>query len=243
MSDEGLMNVEEDAPAPPAEAAAPPVAAAPAEPPTEPEPAAAEVDAVEVGGQKYVPVGAVIAERKQRQAAEKVAARVNELEEYARESKPYVEFLKANPGLISQRQQPAAPAPTQPEQADPQTEALAKTRNFQVALGIKDAAGRSPSQAALAQIWRTMPASQTADPNVASILALTALGLDSVSHKPAPAAPISAPLVTESQGGAPRRPGLSQLEQNIARDRGVTETKWTENTKGFVPGRAVQLED
>jgi hypothetical protein len=290
MSDEGLINLEDDGPVqPPVSPApsgeAPPVAAAeqvPAAPPEEPE------DAVEVGGQKYVPVGAVIAERKARQALQAKAERVDELEKYARDSQPYVEFLKANPGLISGRQ-PAAPTP-QPEHVDPQTEALAKTldlytpegkpdlaragtirqmmtataqqiaqatiapiqeesaqtrsaRNFQVALQIKDKDGRSPSQAALMQIWRTMPASQTADPNVASILALTALGLDSVHQARPPVASALPPLITEGQGAAPRRASLSSLEQSIARDRGITEAKWAENTKGFAPGKANQLED
>jgi hypothetical protein len=116
-------------------------------------------------------------------------------------------------------------------------------RNYQVALGVKDAQGRSPSPEALAQIWRTMPAQQTADPSVASILALTALGLDSVSQKPRPQAPGAPPLVTEGMGGNPRRPALSKLEASIARDRGIKESDWADNTKGFVPGRAQQLED
>jgi len=293
MSDEGLVNLEEDGPA--VEAAFPAEPAAAEAPATEaPVEAAAEqpaeVEAVEVAGQRYVPAGVLRElqeERKQRKELQKQNA---DLDAYARDSRPYVEFLKANPGLINGRQQQAQPAAPQQETADPQTEALAKTldlytpegkpdlaragtirqmmtataqqiaqqtiapmreesdqtksaRNFQVALGIKSADGRSPSQQALAQIWRTMPASQTADPNVASILALTALGLDSVSTKPLPAAPAQAPLVTEGQGGGPRRPSLSAMEQSIARDRGMKEADWAANTKGFTPGRANQLED
>jgi hypothetical protein len=297
MSDEGLMNVEDDGPATGASSVAageaPPVAAAeqaPAVPPEQPGEQPAEVEAVEVAGQRYVPAGVLRElqeERKQRKEFQKQAA---ELESYARESKPYVEFLKANPGLISGRQQPQQPAAPQPDQPDPQAEQLAKTldlytpegkpdigraatirnmmtataqqiaqqtiapmvqesdqtksaRNYQVALTIKDAQGRSPSPQALQQIWRTMDPRQTADPNVASILALTALGLDSVSQKPAPVAPAHPPIITEGQGGSPRRPAISALEANVARERGVSAEKWAEHTKGFTPGRATQLED
>src|SRR4051812_12249195 len=109
MSDDGLINVEDDTPAQPAEADPQSLVGGdglasddPAVPPVASADHPAEVDAVEVGGQKYVPVGALISERKQRQAAEKEAAKVSELEAYARDSKPYVEFLKANPGLINQ---------------------------------------------------------------------------------------------------------------------------------------------
>lgn len=298
MSDEGLINVEDDGPDAtaadvPAGGATPPVAAADQASAAPVEVAAdhpAEVDAVEVGGQKYVPVGTLIEERKQRQAFQKDAAKVAELEAYVRDSKPYVDFLRANPGLIAQRQQPAQPAAPAGPQADPESEQLAKTldlytpegkpdvvraasirqmmkseaqqiaqqtiapmqtenfqtksaRNFQTVLQIKDKQGRSPSPAALTQIWRTMSAEQTANPDVAMILGLTALGLDGVQHAPAPAAPSQPPLVTEGQGNAPRRANLSQLEQNVARERGIPEAKWAEHTKGFVSGRAQQLED
>lgn len=119
----------------------------------------------------------------------------------------------------------------------------ASAYNYQVALTIKDAQGRSPSAEALTQIWRTMSPKQTADPNVASILALTALGLDSVKHKAQPAAPGRAPIVTEGTGPTVGRVSLSALEQSVARDRGVKESDWAERTKGFVAGRAHTLED
>ncbi len=244
-------------------------------------------DAVDVAGKKYVPVAALIEERKQRQALKEKAARVDELEQFAREAKPYVEFLKANPDLLKPRTAPAA----QPEPvADPQSELLAKTldlytadgkpdlgraktiqtlisqtaqqitqqtvapyqertaqeqsaRNFQVALTVKDASGRTPSPQALATIWRTMPAAQTADPHVASILALTALGLDSVNTKPPPAAPGQPPLVTEGIAGNHRRVALSDLEKTIARSQGMTEAQWADATKDHQRGRPQTLED
>jgi len=119
----------------------------------------------------------------------------------------------------------------------------ASAYNFQVALSLKDAEGRSPSREALTQIWKTMPASQTSDPNVASILALTALGLDSVKQKRQPQAPGRPAIVTEGPGAVPGRVTLSALEQSVARDRGVKDSEWAERTKGFVSGRAHTLED
>jgi hypothetical protein len=119
----------------------------------------------------------------------------------------------------------------------------ASAYNFRVALTLKDNDGVSPSQESLTQIWKTMPASQTSDPNVASILALTAIGLDRVSKKKQPAAPGRAPVVTEGTGNVPGRASLSVLEQSVARDRGVKESEWAERTKGFQSGRSHTLED
>lgn len=292
MSDE-LLNVEDDTPVPPApEPPAPPIAAAPpAEavmPPAEPEDA--DLNDPELLKDESR-LKAILSEtsrvRQQNRDLKAKVGRVDELESAVRDSAPYVQFLKANPGLMQRQAPPAAPAESV---ADPQAEILAKTldlytpegkpdvaraatirnmmkteaqqiaqqaiapvhersaqeqsaRNYQIALTVKDAQGRTPSPEALAQIWRTMPAHQTADPSVASILALTALGLDSVNKRPAPAPPAAPPLVTEGAGGAARRPTLSALEANIARERGIPESKWAEHTKGFVAGRSQQLED
>ena len=279
-----------DAPPSAAPLATPPAAPPAAEPPpATPPPEAEHPDAVEVAGKKFVPVAALIGERKQRQAFQEKAARVDELEQFAREAKPYVEFLKANPDLLKSKDS-APPAAGAAPPADAQAELLAKTldlytadgkpdlsrantmrtliaqtaeqiaqrtvapyqersaqeqsaRNFQVALSVKDANGRSPSPHALAQIWRTIPAAQTADPNVASILALTALGLDSVTVKAPPSAPEHAPIVTEGIAGTHRRPSLSALEKTIAQNRGISEEKWAEHTKDFTRGRPQTLED
>lgn len=295
MSEEpGVVNVEDDGPAitadDAAEAGTPLAAGAEQAPPVPDDEAAAEVEAVEVAGKKYVPVGAVIAERKQRQALQQKADRADELERYVNDSRPYVEFLKANPDILKPRQAPPAPVTFGAPADDPQEVALAQTldlytpegkpdtarartirtmmtttaqqiaqqaigplherthqdqsaRNFQIALTVKDADGTSPSQESLLQIWRTMPAHQTADPNVASILALTAIGLDRVTKKKVPAAPVGAPVVTEGQGGQRPRGTLSQLESNVARERGISDTKWQENTRGWVAGRPTTLED
>src|SRR6266571_8219554 len=270
-------------PTTPAAPVTPPASEPPPPPPEDDHP-----DAVDVAGKKFVPVAALIGERKQRQALQEKAARVDELETFVREAKPYVEFLKANPDLLKPRTTPA-PSPTELP-PDPQAELLAKTldlytadgkpdlsrantirtmmshtaaqiaqqtvapyqersaqeqsaRNFQIALTVKDANGRSPSPQALATIWRTMSPLQTADPNVASILALTALGLDSVSAKAPPAAPGQPAIVTEGISGNTRRPSLSETETRVARSQGMTDAQWAEATKDFTRGRPLALED
>src|SRR6185369_9155306 len=198
MSDDGIVNVEEDGPEVPAvePVAETPVDAAPAEDAPADEPA--EVEAVEVAGRKYVPVAAVISERKQRQAAQE---EINRL-------KPYADFIEKNPDLVRRPAAPPPPTSFGPAPVDPQTEALAKTldlytpegkpdvgraqmirtmmaqtatqiaqqqmapvhqdrnqtasaRNYQLALGYKDADGRSPSPEALTEIWRSMDPAQT----------------------------------------------------------------------------------
>lgn len=285
MSEESaLVNIEDDGPATPE-----PVAVAPAvpeheTPPVTEDPDTASVDAVEVGGVKYVPLGAVKGERDRRQQAE---TKVQEQDRWINENKPYVDFIRNNPQLL---QRPAAPEPVTPS-VDPKLEQIARTldlytaegkpdleraktfkalvsseahdiaqqaiqpyaqqtaqerssRNFQAALGMKDAQGRSPSEKALRQVWGIMPVDQTADPNVAGILALTAMGMDAINTKPAPAPPAGPPVVTESAGGHPRtRPGLSPLEQRIAKDKGIKESDWAKHTENFQSGRSHQLED
>lgn len=293
MSD--VVNVEEDGPeiaavepaggAPPLAVTEDPAPAAPSE--EEPE------GTTEVNGERLVPLAALKAERQQRQALQGRAAKADELEAYVRDSKPYVDFLRANPDLLKPRQ-PAPPAPTTfgAGPVDPEVEMVAKTldlytpdgkpdlqraqavvqlmdrkaakasqqavapyhqqtaqdasaRNYHAALGYKDPSGRSPSKEALTAIWRAMPAESSADPQVALVLTMTALGMDAASggRRPVAVPPGAPPLVTEGQGGAPRRATLSALETAIARDRGVTDAKWQEQTKGFVPGRPSSFED
>lgn len=125
MSDEGVVSLEEDGPDTlPEPAAALPEAA--------PEPGAddskpAEVEAVEVAGQKYVPLAGIVNERKQRQAAERSAAelqaKVQQLEQHYSQIAPYAEILRNNPQLLNPRQ--PAPAVADP-QDDPDLVDLAQ---------------------------------------------------------------------------------------------------------------------
>jgi hypothetical protein len=100
---------------------------------------AAEVEAVEVAGKKYVPTAALIAERTKRQHAESKATRADELERYVSESKPYIEFLKANPQLLQPRQPEPVPAPASPVD-DPDALEAAKLMDFYTPEGKPDAA-------------------------------------------------------------------------------------------------------
>ena len=287
MSDD--MNLEDDGPAPePVEEAPPPVAEPePPAPPVEEEP-----DAVEVAGQRVVPVAAVKELRdKVRQLTEK-ANKADALEQWQRDNEPALRFLQNNKELLVQRVQEPPKAPAQPAFDPDAREAallmdfykpdgtpdddrgarylslqdrragrladdrmrpvLQRTQqeqaasNFQMARQIKDVNGESPSETSLRAVWSALPPDLVADPQVASVMAALALGLDRLNGpKRGPSVPIPAPaLVTEGSGGNPRtRPTLSPFEERIASERGVSATKWQENTRGFTPGRATALED
>lgn len=273
-----------------AQPASPPSPAPPAAiPPEVPADKPAEVDSVEVGGEKYVPVSALQAERQRRQELSQKASRVDELEAFVREAQPYVNFLKANPQVMQPRQeQPVKPAESvedpdaleaaklmdfyradgQPDTArgaqwlklqdrraqrvaqttiQPMREQSAQersTQNFALALQMQDADGRKPSPEALRTVWQAMPAEYTADPQVASLLAVTALGLDQVQRKSPPKAPDRDPVITESSGGGPRnQASMTELETRVAQQKGVTATRWQEATKGFQKNRPSPLED
>lgn len=291
MSDEiPVVSLEDDAPAPVEDTPAQePAAAAPAEPAA----VAEEVDPNAVDLKDEGRVRGLLAELSRKRGETRdlkaKAERADQLEAYVNESKPYVDFLRANPDLLKPRTtpEPKADAPT----VDPNTLALAKTldlydangqpdvqraqtirslidttakqhaaaavqpfeqsraqqasaANFNHALAIKDANGRSPSKEALTHLWRNMPAEKTADPQVAAMLALTALGYDTLAGKAAIQPPAKPVLETESSGGAPRNAKpMSELETTIAKERGVPAGKWSDLTKGHNSGRSSVLED
>lgn len=117
--------------------------------------------------------------------------------------------------------------------------------NFQRALQVKDADGRTPSQESLRAVWSAMPPEYTADQRVAGILAATAMGLDRMATKTGAAVPLpSVPLVTESIGGAPRtRAALTPLGEKLAKDRGKTQAQWSALGDNYRAGRPTVLED
>lgn len=133
MSDEvptNLINVEDDTPEPPVAVVEPD----PAPAPVEEHPA--EVDAVEVGGQKYVPVSVLRAIREDAKALKERAGRVDALEAEVAQTRPYMQFLQQNPDLLK-RPAPvpqAAPAAT----VDPKLESLAKSLDLYTADGTLD---------------------------------------------------------------------------------------------------------
>jgi hypothetical protein len=118
--------------------------------------------------------------------------------------------------------------------------------NFQRALAVKDAAGNLPNPESVRAVWGVMPLADTANPQVASMLAALAHGLDKFrpAGPVAPQAPARAPLETEGAGGQPRaRVSLSKLEERIIGQRGQTAQAWADDTKNFVHGRPTVLED
>lgn len=125
-----------------------------------------------------------------------------------------------------------------------QTEQERSARNYQQAANAVLPNGVKPDQVALASMWRGLPANLTADPQVATILQLAAIGASVAGQRPVVAPPPNAPLVSEPSGGQPRPAGrISELEKRVAADRGVSETKWAELGKGFTAGRSSQIED
>jgi hypothetical protein len=119
--------VEAPPPAAPVAEVPPPVEAAPADPDPE--------GTVEVAGEKLAPVGAVIAERRERQRVER---ELNEVRGQVEKWTPFMAFLQNNPNLM-QREAPAPAAPVQPAD-DPKAVALAKMLDLYTPDGKPDAA-------------------------------------------------------------------------------------------------------
>jgi hypothetical protein len=101
-----------------------------AAPPADPDPEGT----VEVAGEKLAPVGAVIAERKERQRVER---ELNEVRGQVEKWTPFMTFLTNNPGLM-QREAPAPVTPAQPED-DPAAVELARTLDLYTSDGKPDA--------------------------------------------------------------------------------------------------------
>ncbi len=142
MSDDNLTNLEDDEPVaasaietPPTE---PPADAAPAPAPPPEGEKPAEVESVEVGGQKYVPLSVLKAERDKRQQLQPLAQRAQELEQWAQANKPYIDFLQANPDFL--RQRPAAPPEPMPDPVDQDAIEYAKDFDLYDASGQPDVA-------------------------------------------------------------------------------------------------------
>lgn len=116
--------------------------------------------------------------------------------------------------------------------------------NYQWALQQKMPNGQSVDPKIVTDMWRSFPADYTANPNIAHTLVLTAIGAQAMQQPGTTAPKPGQPIHTEGVGGMPRpRPALSQIEQNVAKERGVDANKWADLTKGFQPGRANVLED
>ncbi len=124
-----------------------------------------------------------------------------------------------------------------------QTAQERSARNYQNALATTMPNGAKADQVALTHMWRALPAHLTADPQVATILQLAAIGASVSGQRPVVAPPPNAPLVSEPSGGQPRpNARLTELEKRVAASREMSETKWAELGTGFVAGRGSSLE-
>ncbi len=119
--------------------------------------------------------------------------------------------------------------------------------NYQRSLQTKDGTGRPVKPDVVRQLYMNLPANLTADPNVANLINLIALGV-SGSQNPLPAAPLAPsqpPVVTEGQGSPPARAGrpMNDFERLVTADRQIDEKRYQKLTENYRPGRTTVLED
>lgn len=122
--------------------------------------------------------------------------------------------------------------------------------NFQLALQVKDAAGRPINQQALRAVWQQVANSPNgvailADKQAAAFVASAAHGAMALANaQPEIAPPAKAPIVTETPG-APggRRAPISELESQMAKERGKNNDQWASLLRGHQPGRPNVVED
>lgn len=116
---------------PPVEAVAPEPVAPPADP--------LEAGAVDVQGGKYVPLAAVLAEREKAKQFKDKADAYDQTVHYVQSVRPYIDFLQANPDLMTRTTQQTAPSPvTTTQPVDDQAEELARTLDLYTADGQPD---------------------------------------------------------------------------------------------------------
>lgn len=103
--------------------------------PTEQEPEGT----TEVAGQKHVPLGTLIAERREKATFKQKAEQFDQMVGYVNSVKPYIEFLQANPNLMTRTQQETQPTPvTTTQPVDEKAETLARTLDLYTAEGKPD---------------------------------------------------------------------------------------------------------
>lgn len=121
----------------------------PTAPPAEPEPEAplteaelAEVErTIDVEGVKQVDARALKEARKQARELKQKADQYDQVVGYVNQVRPYIDFLQANPTLMTRTHQETQPTPTTTTQpVDPKAETLAKTLDLYTADGKPDVA-------------------------------------------------------------------------------------------------------
>ena len=122
-------------------------------------------------------------------------------------------------------------------------------QNFYRVLQVTTPTGAKASEQAVRAIWQKVmqePGGMRtlANPESAAFLSMAALGVDAMMRK-APAAPTQDPVITEASGGSvrPAAKPISQLEEKVLKNRGVSAAQWQEHTKGFVQGRPTSMEE
>ncbi len=117
-----------------------PVAAEPVAPVEPTDPDAHEPEGTQdISGQKMVPLAALVEARREKAAFKEKAAQYDQTIGYVQQIKPYVEFLQANPGVMSRTTQETAPTSvTTTQPADEGAMELARTLDLYTANGEPD---------------------------------------------------------------------------------------------------------
>lgn len=138
---------------------------------------------------------------------------------------------------MSTRSTQQAIAPFQQNEAQRQS-----ATNYQHFAQMKDANGNLPDPKILANVWANVPPEQSANPNVANVLYLMALGQQVALGKGGkpPLAPV---LTTEAPGGGRvLSPTITPIDTNVMKAAGITEANYKETAARFKPGQSNSLE-
>ena len=119
---------------PPPEPVAPPAEPPPVEAAADPD----EATAVEVQGGKYVPLSALQEAREKAKALKEKAEAYDNTVQYVQSVRPYIDFLQANPDLMTRTTTTHQPAAPTQEPVDEQAEELARTLDLYTAEGKPD---------------------------------------------------------------------------------------------------------
>jgi hypothetical protein len=110
----------------------------PPEPPADPDAHEPEGTA-DVAGQKMVPLSALVEARREKAALKQKAEQYDQTIGYVQQVRPYIDFLQANPGLMTRTQQETSPTPTTTTQpVDENATELARTLDLYTATGEPD---------------------------------------------------------------------------------------------------------
>lgn len=114
--------------------------------------------------------------------------------------------------------------------------------NFNHFAQMQMADGTTVDQKILAEMWKHVPAEQSANPAVANVLYLTAIG-EQVRQGKSPKAGPGPVLITEGMGHS-RQPAktLTDLDTSIMKAAGIAEKTYKDTAERFKPGQPNALE-